>query len=44
MTTENQNIKDTTSESKKGFLPFVLIFGGIIVALILIKLLINVIM
>lgn len=45
MSTENQNMNHNTEDSKRhGFLPFLLVFGGIVVALILIKILMNVIM
>lgn len=44
MSIQNQNINNNTDEKNKGFMPFVLVFGGIIAALILLKLLLGFIM
>ncbi len=44
MSTQNQDINNNTDEKKRGFMPFVLLFGGIIAALIIIKLLLDLIM
>ena len=45
MSTENQNINNNTEDAKSyGFLPFLLVFGGIVVALIFIKILMDLIM
>jgi len=44
MSTQNQDIKNNNDEKKKGFMPFVLVFGGIIAALIILKLLLDLIM
>ena len=43
MSTQNQDINNNTDEKKKGFMPFLLVFGGIKAALILLKLLLGLI-